>query len=61
MTNEEKEQIYDIYDNAKISDIKVAAALLIEDYVGAKRNFAKMALGEQDLFKTLPIYNLWRE
>lgn len=61
LTNEEKEQIYDIYDNAKISDIKVAAALLIEDYVGAKRNFAKMALGEQDLFKTLPIYNLWRE
>lgn len=61
LTNEEKEQIYDIYDNAKISDIKVAAALLLEDYVGAKRNFAKMALGEQDLFKTLPIYNLWRE
>lgn len=61
LTNEENEQIYDIYDNAKISDIKVAAALLIEDYVGAKRNFAKMALGEQDLFKTLPIYNLWRE
>lgn len=61
LTNEENEQIYDIYDNAKISDIKVAAALLLEDYVGAKRNFAKMALGEQDLFKTLPIYNLWRE
>lgn len=61
LTNEENEQIYDIYDNAKIRDIKVAAALLLEDYVGAKRNFAKMALGEQDLFKTLPIYNLWRE
>lgn len=61
LTNEENEQIYDIYDNAKISDIKVAAALLLEDYVGAKCNFAKMALGEQDFFKTLPIYNLWRE
>lgn len=61
LTNEEKEQIYDIYDNTKICDIKVAAALLLEDYLGAKRNFAKMALGEQDLFKTLPIYNLWRE
>ena len=61
LTNEEKEQIYDIYDNTKICDIKVAAALLLEDYIGAKRNFAKMTEDTQESFKTLPICHFWKE
>ena len=61
LTNEEKEQIYDIYDNTEICDIRVAAALLLEDYIGAKRNFAKMTEEAQDFFKTLPIYRFWKE
>ena len=61
LTNEEKEQIYDIYDNTNIFDIKVAAALLLEDYIGAKRNFAKMAEDAQEFFKTLPIYRFWKK
>lgn len=61
MTNEEKEQIYDIYDNTEICDIRVAAALLLEDYIGAKRNFAKMAEDAQEFFKTLPIYRFWKK
>ena len=61
LTNEEKEQIYDIYDNTEICDIRVAAALLLEDYIGAKRNFAKMAEDAQEFFKTLPIYRFWKK
>lgn len=61
LTNEEKEQIYDIYDKAEICDIKVAAALLLEDYIGAKRNLAKMTEDAQEFFKTLPIYRFWKE
>ena len=61
LTNEEKEQIYDIYDNTKICDIKVAAALVLEDYIGAKRNFAKMTEDTQESFKTLPICHFWKE
>lgn len=61
LTNEENEKIYDILDNTTMYDVKVAALLLLEDYIGAKRNFAKMSEKSQEFFKTLPIYNLWRE
>ena len=59
LTDKEKEMVYDIFENDQSNyDIKTAAALLLEDSYGAKRNFMRMSNEEQDFFRTLPIYHI---
>lgn len=56
----EKDNIYSIYEKTDKQDIKTAATLLLGDYIGAKRCFARMTIEEQEFFKVLPIYHFWQ-
>lgn len=56
----EKDNIYSIYEKTDKQDIKIAATLLLGDYIGAKRCFARMTIEEQEFFKSLPIYHFWQ-
>ena len=60
-TDQEKEQIYDIYETSNMYDIKTATALLLDNSISAKYNFSRMSENEQEFFKTLPIYRFWIE
>ena len=47
----EKDNIYSIYEKTDKQDIKTAATLLLGDYIGAKRCFARMTIEEQEEYE----------
>ena len=61
LTDQEKEQIHEIYETSNMYDIKTATALLLDNSISAKYNFSRMSENEQEFFKTLPIYRFWIE
>jgi hypothetical protein len=62
LVDKEKEELYEIIEkNPEQPDALVAAYLLLEQQIPARRFFDKMGCEKQEEFKHLPIWRFWNE